>query len=224
MRTVIAFTGLKTSGKTTAFDMVKQIYPDAIEITLAKKLKDESARVFNIPRNHFDDQEFKEVPFETPVYVEAHHVYNLIQSYGFAKEEIDFDTLVRPHIGQVLDSPRRVAQYVGTEILRNVDTDIHCKGATMGLSEEGLFVVTDMRFPSELEYFRDKFDCDFNPFYIQSYRAEAAAGGDMHPSERQVLVTAKSCTLLENNKTIREFQDKVAETVQEVVNGSDIAV
>ena len=221
MRTVIAFTGLKTSGKTTAFESVQGLYPEVTEITLAKKLKDVSSEVFEVPRDHFDDQAYKEVEFETPIYVESDHVYALIRAYGI---EPDFDLHVRPHIGQVLESPRRVAQYVGTEILRNVDTDIHCIGATMDLPEEGLFVVTDMRFPSELEYFRDKFDCEFHPFYIQSHRAEANAGGDMHPSERQVLVTAESCTKLENNKTIRDFQDLVAESVQEVVNGSDIAV
>lgn len=207
MLKVIALTGVKTSGKTTAFNIIKDHIPEVIEIQLAKKLKDECAKVLNIERVLFDDPARKEVNLENPVYLDATNIAAIIRGYGI---EPDFDKHVRPHIGTVLETPRRIAQYVGTEVLRTVSEDIHCIGATLDLPKEGIFVLTDMRFPNEFDFFANKFGGQFHPYFIQSNRAEFAGAQDMHPSEKLVLVTAKKCHKIENNASIADLSRAVA--------------
>ena len=210
MRTIIGLTGVKTSGKSTAFNLLKEQIPGLIEIQLAKKLKDVCASVLGIERDSFDNPDKKEVLLDTPIYLDRRNVTEMIEAFGFKVEDgRAYDALVRPHIGTVLESPRRVAQYVGTEVLRALDEGIHCIGATMGLPENGIFVVTDMRFTNEFDYFKKNYSENFYPFHIQSNRAEAAGAGEMHPSERQVLETAKKCKRIENNGTIQELKGKL---------------
>lgn len=215
MKTILAFTGVKFSGKTTAFNTIKDLVPGVIEIQLAKKLKDECARHLKIDRELFDDPNRKEVPLETPVYLDVDNISAIIRSYGI---EPDYDTHVRPHVGMVLETPRRAAQYVGTEVLRTVSEDIHCIGATLGLPEDGIFVLTDMRFPNEYQYFADRYGANFHPFFVQNNRAEYNGAADMHPSERQVLVTATKCEKIENNNSMTDFQQRVTARVNQILN------
>ncbi|PWU06084.1 MAG: hypothetical protein C5B47_08115 [Verrucomicrobia bacterium] len=210
MRTIIALTGLKTSGKSTAFGFIKEAYPEVVEIQLARKLKDESSRVFGIPRDAFDNPSLKEVPLEMPVFLDRARIEAMIRAFGF---EPDYDKHVRPHVGVLLETPRRVAQFIGTEVLRNVDQDIHCRGAIMGIPDRGLFVITDMRFLSEFEFFSGT--SGFYPFYIQSDRAEMGAI-DMHPSEREVLKVAERCTRISNNGSLNDLKQRVLALVGEV--------
>lgn len=214
MRTIIALTGVKFSGKTTAFNIVKELIPGTIEIQLAKKLKDECARVFKIERSLFDDPARKEQSLEMPIYLDAKSVSDLIRSYGI---EPDYDTHVRQHVGMVLESPRRVAQYVGTEVLRTVGEDIHCIGATMNLPQDATFVVTDMRFPNEYAYFAKNYGEVFYPFHVQNNQAELAGAKDMHPSERLVLETAKNCKPIPNNSSIAAFKALIETELREVL-------
>lgn len=218
MKTIVALTGVKTSGKTTAFNFIKEAYPDVIEIQIARKLKDECARVFGVDRALFDDPARKEVELDTPIYLNKKNLEEVIAAYGKVS---DYDLHVRPHVGIVLESPRRLAQYIGTEVLRNVDVDIHCIGATMNLPDDGFFVVTDMRFLSEFDYFKNNFTAEFFPYYVQSNRAEETAT-DPHPSEREVREVAKKCKPVPNNGSMSEFRlrvlDEVADLAPTLVN------
>ena len=213
MKTIIALTGVKTSGKSTAFNFVKEAYPEVREIQLAKRLKDACSDVLGIERDAFDNPAKKEVALETPVYLDQAKVESLIRYFGF---EPDYDKHVRAHVGTVLETPRRAAQYVGTEILRAVDPDVHCKGSVLGLPEDGLFVVTDMRFLNEYDFFAKNYKFEFFPFYIQSDRAEFNAT-DMHPSERQVLEVAKLCKKLPNNGSMEDLKAMVLEEISSVM-------
>jgi hypothetical protein len=213
MKTIIALTGVKTSGKTTAFNFLKELYPNFVEIQLAKKLKDECARVFGIERALFDDPARKESALEMPVFLDRKNVEKVIESYG---QTPDYDKHVRQHVGVVLESPRRVAQYIGTEVLRTLDPDIHCIGATMDLPANGCFVVTDMRFLNEYAFFQNNYKSEFFPFYVQSDRAEFAAN-DPHPSEREVREVAKLCKKVTNNGNLNEFKEKIETIVSGIM-------
>lgn len=217
MKVIIGLCGLKTSGKTTAFEAIKTAFPQAQEIQLAKRLKDACSECLGIPRNYFDDQAFKEEPLEDPIYLDKQNVEAIFAFFGHTS--VDYDKYVRPHVGTVIETPRKAAQYVGTEVLRTIDPQIHCNGAVMDLPEDGLFVLTDMRFPNEYEYFND-YDCAFYPFYIQNNRAEASSG-DMHPSERLVLDTAKHCEHITNNDSIISFQQKVVQRVNKILGSTN---
>jgi len=214
MQVFIGFTGVKQAGKTTAFEFIKAKYPQVVEIPLASRLKDVCAEVFEIPRNYFDDQAFKEVELDQPAYLTSERVEALIIKFGFTP---DFDAHIRSHIGVVLGTPRKIAQYVGTEILRNVDTNVHCRGCVMDLPQDGIFIVPDMRFPNEYSFFADTYGANFFPFYIANIKAEANAGMDPHPSEKYVLDIAKNCTKIDNNNNLESLNKLIVEAFEQIL-------
>lgn len=213
MRTVIAFCGVKQSGKTTAFNALKDNFKEIIEVTIAKKLKDTCSTVFNIERHIFEDQRFKEVEIDPPIFLNESRILEVVNAYGI---KFDFDKHIRPHIGHVAITPRKLLQYVGTDILKNIDTEVHCNSAIKHLPKDGIFAVTDLRFPDEHDYFT-KYDCEFHPFYISRASAEVNALKDPHPSEQLVFETAKKCVTLDNNKNKIDFELLVVKTVKEII-------
>lgn len=219
MRTFLALTGVKEAGKTTTFEMIKELVPTSIEVTLAKKLKDVCAEVFGVPRSYFDDQRFKEKELDELVHLNADNVQQVYQAYAAVFSamgaKVDYDLHVRPHIGKVLESPRRVAQYVGTEVLRAVLPSVHCDAVSVGLPETGTFVLTDMRFPDEFDYFNTRMGQDFHGLYVQNHKAEAKLGPNSHPSEKYVLEIGKRCYKLDNNGTFEELKAQIFKYLSE---------
>lgn len=212
MDIVIGLIGAKAAGKTTAFNAIKAMV-DVQEITLASKLKDVSASVFNIPREHFDSHEFKEKEFENLVYVTGDAVKEIFFQYGL---DVDYGKFVRPHIGKVLVSPRQVAQYVGTEVLRSYMPDIHCWWAAKAVNKR-VGVVTDMRFPNEYDYFKKNYK-EFHPIYIHNMSAEIMAGKDTHASEAYLKdLAAMAIHKVQNNGTIQEFERSIEFVVRTIV-------
>lgn len=206
MRIAIGFTGVKQSGKSTSYAFLKEVFTTIQEIAFADLLKKACSTVFDIPRGEFDDPAIKEVEFDLPITIETKHVTDLIEFFG---EKADFDKHVRQHIGKVLYSRRHIAQYVGTEILRNVRMDIHCVGATNSLPERGIFVFTDMRFMNEFEHLRTVFGKDFYPFFITRNVAEFNSKSDQHASEKYVFEIAKNCIQIDNNGSLADLQREV---------------
>lgn len=212
MKTIIGLTGAKGSGKTTSFTIFTQVLPTIQEITLANRLKNASAHVFNIPRQDFDDPRVKEKELESPVTFNAQNTKAIIEFFGMTP---DYDKHIRPHIGKVLHTPRQIAQYVGTEVCRNVDEQIHCKGAVLGLPENGVFVVTDMRFWNEFHFFNDNPAVRFIPLYVSNSVAEAKAAGDAHVSEKYVLEIGKKCRTIDNNGDMAALRDQLITVLEE---------
>lgn len=216
MRKFIGLTGVKTSGKTTAFELLKEINPEIQEVTLAKRLKEACIEVLGVPRKNLYDLAFKEAELDDFVNFTQTNVEALIRYFG---QEPDFEKHVRQHVGRVFPTGRKLAQYVGTEVLRNVEQDIHCIGATLDLPEEGVFVITDMRFESEFEYFRHNYLTDFLPVYIQRNDAEAQV--DDHPSEKEVLLIAPNCYKIDNNGSFGDLKNQLLEFYNEYVVQAD---
>lgn len=210
---IIGLTGVKTSGKTTSFSILKELNPEIQEITLAKNLKDASAVALGVDRSLFDDPKTKEVDLEMPVNLDSKNV-NAIFKY-LKLENVDFDKHVRPHIGKILHTPRQIAQYVGTEVLRNYDEDIHCNLATRDLPDNGVFVVTDMRFQGEFNYFNERFPTTFYPVYVSNRVAELKI--DDHPSEKQVLEVAKRCERVDNNGSLQDLKFNLTKFYNEIM-------
>ena len=211
---IMAFTGVKGSGKTTASGFLKELCPKVTEITLAKRLKDAASLALNVDRNSMDDPKVKEKEMPEPVYLDE---VNVRKIFDFFQVTPDYDKHIRPHIGKVLHTFRQVGQYVGTEILRNFDEDIHCKGACIDVKQDGIYVVTDMRFIGEYDYFKRNYTDSFHPFYIQNHLAEVKI--DNHPSERQVLEVAKLCQKVTNNGTMDDLKRRISEIYNKTVKG-----
>ena len=214
MKLCIGLIGAKGAGKTSAFEAISEEDTSVGEVTLAKKLKDVCATVSGVPRGHFDSHQFKESELGSPLFLNSNIVTDIYASYDLT---IDYDTHIRPHIGKILYTPRQIAQYVGTEVLRAVESDIHCRVAAES-TKTPIGVITDIRFPDEFEYFKGHAK-RFIPIYIKNTQAELTASGDTHASEQHLTALAKmSPYSIENQrrKPLKDFQNKVKMLYREI--------
>lgn len=211
MTHIIGLVGAKGAGKSTFYKLLSEVI-DAQEIALADKLKNTCAQVFEIPREHFDSHAHKEKELENPVFLTNDLVNKLYKAYDL---KVDYDKHIRMHIGKVLESPRKIAQYVGTEVLRTVQDDIHCTEAVKTIVQP-IGVITDIRFPNELEFFAKM--GNFKLVYIMNMSAEVQAGKDPHPSEAYLKELAKKADwTIDNGGTMEDFRIKVKTLLKEIM-------
>lgn len=201
MDIVIGLVGAKGAGKSTTFKLMSEFW-DVQEVALADKLKNTCSKVFDIPRNHFDSHEFKEKDLDTPVFLDDSSLRVIYKEYDVTP---DYDKHIRSHIGKILETPRKVAQYVGSEVLRSISEDIHCTAAVK-TANKAIVVITDIRFPNEYEFFAKNYK-KFHLVYIQNTAAETTAGEDTHISEKYLKDLMKKAEYTINNnddmKTLR---------------------
>lgn len=207
---VIGLAGVKTSGKSTAANMIRE-FVNAKEVALADKLKNTCAEVFGLERNQFDAQELKEVPFETPIELAVDDILNVLKSFNIKMGLIPFAARYDKLIGMELETPRKIAQIVGTEILRATgNPDIHCDSVSI---EEGVTIISDLRFPNEFEYFSKKDGIKFIPLHIQRDVAEAEVTEDSHPSEKCVFEFTDKCITINNNGSLSETERQIKQVL-----------
>ena len=210
---VIAFCGSKGAGKSTSYDIFKTYYEGEIEeIALAGFLKMACAKVFGVDMEHFTNPELKEKELEDYVVLSAENVTQLLNLFEC---EFDNQTHVRPHIGTVLETPRRVLQYVGTEVLRPIDSLIHARIVAKNMNPDVLTVITDLRFENEFDFF-NAYD-SFVPVYVKNSSAEHAASFDQHPSELGLHKFKTKCVVLNNEGSLQDLEGKVKELHEYVV-------
>jgi hypothetical protein len=209
MKTVIGLAGVKTSGKSTVANIIKELIPNVKEAALADKLKNTCAEVFDVPREYFDRQDLKEAPFkEGPKKLTAFKICQILESFDFHMSIREVDSAY-DIIGMELPTPRKIAQIVGTEVLRAAgDEDIHCKN--IDINDEGITIVSDLRFPNEFEYFYKADDVTFLPVYVQRDEAEQCVTEDSHPSETSVFKFTNMCYEVNNNRSLQDLNREVA--------------
>jgi dephospho-CoA kinase len=224
MKTVIGLVGVKASGKTTTTSILKDLISkktqDTVkEVALADKLKDVCSSAFNIPRNTFDCQKYKEIPFSIfnlKTTLEKHHIEYICKEFSREEEyrKADFSKI----IGTQLTSARNIAQIVGTEVLRSLgDEDIHCKSISM---DADINIISDIRFPNEYEYFKkleEQESIRFHPLYV--YRKKAENEIDLensHGSETSVFLIKDRCLQIDNNGTLEDLRKNIEYIVKEM--------
>lgn len=213
-RTVIGLAGVKTSGKSTVAGIIRNNIGNVNESALADKLKNVSAEVFNVPRNYFDDQDKKEVPLESPRILTLQLITAVVAGFNsLDKITPDIQKKYMELNGMVLDTPRKIAQIVGTEILRLLGSDIHCENVK--IHDDGITIISDLRFPNEFEYFTNNPDVNFIPFYLQREVAEAQVGPNSHSSETSVFLFNKKCIGIDNNGSLENTQEQVLKALKE---------
>lgn len=214
MKVVIGLAGVKTSGKSTVAEIIKKLIGgDILESALANKLKETSAEVFNVPRDYFDRQDVKEVPFEDgPKKLTVEKIHNILHSFNVPVTQALMNKYEAAGvIDMELETPRKIAQIVGTEVLRTTgDEDIHCKN--MPINENGITIVSDLRFPNEFSYFHrlGVEGTRFIPLYIQRDEAEKHVTKDSHPSETSVFLFSGQCTKISNNSSLEQLEESLA--------------
>ena len=210
MKMVIGLAGVKTSGKSTVANIIKNIlkHEQVTETALADKLKNVCSVVFNVPRNYFDDQKLKEVCLEKPILLTVSDINKVMQLYNiFDNTTPENIKKIQGNAGFLLETPRQIAQIVGTEILREVgDEDIHCKNVKLS---EKITIISDIRFPNEFDYFNRLDNTFFLPLYIQRDEAEKHVTDKSHSSETSVFKFSHKCIKINNNKDLQNLENQI---------------
>lgn len=210
MKMIIGLVGVKTSGKSTAANIIKDILEENVaESALADKLKNVCSEVFNIPRENFDRQDLKEIPFKINKMLTKQAITLILAGFGIETTEQLINHYIKNNIvDKELMSPRHVAQVVGTEVLRAAgDEDIHCKNVNLN---DKITIISDVRFPNEFSYFNNlSDDTVFLPFYIQRDDAEDKITPDSHPSETSVFTFCEKCIKLNNNRDLQFLKTQI---------------
>jgi hypothetical protein len=206
---LIGLTAYAKSGKSTAADFLKE--QGFVEVALAGKLKDVCSQVFRVPREDFDDQSKKEVPFIEPLFIYSHDIARILDSYILS--EYVGATQIK-HVGIKLISPRHIAQYIGTEVLRDIDPNIHVKAAARSLDPKGKYVFSDVRFPNEASFIKES---GGKLIGIKRDLVFPNNLSEVHESETYIAkLLYTSDILLENNGTMDDFESQVLNLTKEL--------
>ena len=201
----IGFVGAKGAGKTSSLNLLAKNY-NVNEIMIAKKLKEVCSSILGIPMAWMGDPKLKEILFETPHTINSADLSHIINSFDLGHVGIDYGV----HIGAELRSPRHAAQYVGTDIVRAADRMAHLRSAARQASPNGVNIVTDIRFPNEYDYFKNK-DEGFVLCYIQRKEAEEEAAKDVHSSEAGLKdLIKKADIIIDNNGSWEQLEENLA--------------
>lgn len=198
---LFGISGYAKSGKTTIASLLAEM--GATEISFADHLKNVCSSTFNIPREHFDEQSLKEVPFSSPISLSKIDTLEILEKFNEFDDEKN-EIVSNKHVGVHLKSPRHIAQYVGTDILRAIDPEIHVKTAFRKIDGlPGVFIVPDMRFFNEFEAIKSR-----NGITIGINRKSVAPDlKSVHESERQIASIVKKCDfVLDNNGSLEKYQ------------------
>ncbi|MEK2647484.1 hypothetical protein [Bdellovibrio sp. BCCA] len=217
---VVGLVALKESGKSTFFNVAQSLYP-VQEIMLAGRLKQACSVAFGVPLNHFDDQNFKEKPaiFENPGpdadLLTEERLRVILQIFGYPDEESFQKT--KHTIGNRLPTPRRMAQFVGTEVMRDcIDPDIHIKKAIEKMDQFKINIVTDIRFANELGWFKNG-EYDFTSVHILRPDKTPQDLESAHPSEKNVLEVGKGCDHTIINEEYSAYKSGVKELIEKIM-------
>ena len=212
---VIGIVAPKEAGKTTTTNMISE-FVDCRESSFADKLKNVSSSAFGIERKHFDDQNLKEVPFETPMILTEERIVHILSFYVTDVKSVRYQHL----IGTKLKSPRHIAQFVGTELLRDcVSRNIHIENVP--IYKDTVTVISDTRFENEYEVMKDRNDIEYYPVYVYRKTAEDVARLSSHVSETELFKFKDKCYLLDNNGDLRDLEMNVKKFIDQVVIQGD---
>ncbi len=204
MKTIIAFCGAKGSGKSTSAELLKDIVKDRLEtneVAFAGHLKNVCSEVFNIEMKYFLDPKLKESELNAYINLNKDFIEKVFEKFEI--ESYTYDAHIRKHLGQVFDTPRKLLQYVGTELLHPLDKLIHVNFALKKIDPTNITLVTDLRFDQEFDamYGRE----EFLPVYVKNTQAELLAEADSHASEQGWKKFKDRCVVLDNEGNLSDL-------------------
>ncbi len=187
---IITISGLKRSGKDEVANvLVKEGFQ---KLSFASPLKDLCSRLYGdtLP---FTDA-FKDLPFKEPFAVDVANLEREFELLGY-KSDLSKHTVT-------FDTPRRMLQYIGTEVGRSIDDLIWIKLLSK-LIGEGNYVIPDARFINEIEFFKSSDSLAF--FVSRNMKVE----NELHESEKQQLSYDKYDVIVTNNGTLADLKEQI---------------
>lgn len=211
---IIAFCGSKGSGKSTSAVLLKKVFiGETEELAIAGHLKQTCSEVFGLNQELFINPSLKELELEDPIVLDAANIEAVFRQ--FFVQNYNFNSHVRPHISKILTTPRKLLQYIGTEVLHPIDPLIHIRATMQKKDQSKLTILTDLRFVNEFEFLTENFNDSFLPVYVRNPTAEIAASVDAHPSERQFELFRNACTVLDNTESMGALESKLKTLITE---------
>lgn len=207
MSFIIAFCGVKGSGKDTAANLFKEVFGGETEtIVFAGHLKTVCSKVFNIDMKYFTDVNLKEKELDEYVFLTDENITEIFKAFDV--KSWSYDGHVRPHIGQVFDTPRRLLQYIGTDLLHPIDKLIHIKKALSLKDHNKTSIITDLRFTQEFEELK-KFPALLT-VHVNRNVSQYTAANSQHLSEVDLKNFAPLCDVqLDNNGSIEDLRSEI---------------
>jgi hypothetical protein len=137
---IISISGRKLSGKTTlANEAIKKGF---IKISFADKLKRITSELIECPVEDLSDPTKKEEKFNAPL-----HWLDLKDKL----EKILDLSLPNDIKNELLESKRDVLQFIGTEVLRKIDSEYHVNSLKEQIETNKNYVTDDCRFLNEFQ-------------------------------------------------------------------------
>jgi hypothetical protein len=220
---VVSFTGPKGSGKDSSADILKEEKIAAGSLSFAGPLKKICMEVFKLHHNFMNDPILKEKELDEPIILQSKHFrkINLAMTDHLDQDEFFYNPYkasIAGLEGMVIKTPRQLLQVIGTDYIRNrIHPDWHLQAAfsktTLAkMDQDGLYCVTDARFPNEYQFLAEKFGEDFKGYYVERPEAEERLQNGAHASELQVLEVKKLIAeenILANDKTLADLKKKL---------------
>lgn len=158
--TIIAFAGLKASGKDTACDVLVKKHGFK-KISLADPLRELCSEVFDIPMNLFLDRDKKDSELPRFIDLTLEHIDKIVDyvqtKWKFVLTSEAQNDII-DSVGTRLMTPRDVLKFVGTDILRyHLRDDIWIVLAFSKIAEFGgaKVCIGDIRFKNERDAFKE---------------------------------------------------------------------
>jgi hypothetical protein len=205
---IIAFSGVKFSGKDTAAEALIKNY-NFKRIGLADKLKDICAEVFNISREDMDNPSKKESQFAENLTISLRHITDLIrkiQHDGFVFDMEEAYVEIRKNFyGKNLTSIRDMLQTVGTDICRTyIADDIWLQYVKKEVSSPyEKFVITDARFENERNFFKAM------GAVLILIKRPGLQNNSTHISENQLGEESSYDVIVNNDSSIHSLQESM---------------
>jgi energy-coupling factor transporter ATP-binding protein EcfA2 len=197
---IIAIIGQRGSGKSFLCKRLMEVLPNSTKMSFADGLKLLAQAHYSVTRETMDSLTFKETPY--PTILNPIDVTSCQQIFGV--------TIPERHLYTDFTSPRHFMQYVGTEILRNIDPDIHIKRMVKEISnsKSDFVLIDDCRFQNEFNLLSGY---DFVSAYLE-HPNPIQNQGSLHPSESYTPQLVSQCRV---QGTRSDLFNKIMEALNE---------
>lgn len=220
---ITSFTAPKGGGKDASAKILLESQIAAGKLSFAGPMKQICSQVFGISRESMEDPVLKEKLFDEPFSFSRKHlrlILNLLPEF-LPTDELDYNVNTVTEtgvVGATMKSIRNLLQFVGTEVIRNkvhVEWNIRAAFANKvleSLDPNGIYCITDARYPNEYSFLQEKFGDDLFGYYVERPEAEERLKTATHTSETDIIKVRALIgegNVIKNDGSLEELAEKI---------------